>query len=192
MKKTLLIVAVAGLASAAAADSYSHNFNVSWPSSPGTGGTGVHNFVLPNVVSIDRIEFELAHTWGNDLRILITGPDGADYRPMDRSASTSGTGNFDLGLVAGSGALANIALYTFIQAGPTQWIAPASPTGTYNAHTWSGGSYSAGGWTVEVIDAIGGDGGAVGNFTIHYTVPTPGALALLGMGGLVAARRRRA
>lgn len=31
-----------------------------------------------------------------------------------------------------------------------------------------------------------------GTLRIHYTVPAPGAAALLGLGGLVAARRRRA
>lgn len=191
MKKILALVALAGVATAAQADSYSHNFGAAWPASPGTTTPIIHNFALPGVVSVDSIQFELAHTWGNDLEIYITGPGGAVYTPMNRAVATSGSGNFDLGLVAGSGALSNVALYTFTQAGPSQWIAPYSAGGTYNAQVWSGGSYPAGDWQVEIRDTIGGDGGAVGNFTINYTVPAPGAVALLGLGGLLVGRRRR-
>lgn len=190
MKLTIAgLIAGTAMASAAYADSYTHLFNTSWVS---TGGTGVHNFMLPDVISVDSIEIELAHTWGGDLRILITGPDGATYTPMDRTLSTSGSGNYDLGLVAGSGALSNVALYTFTQAGPTQWVPGYSAPGMYNAVVWSGGGYSAGMWSVEVIDTIGGDNGAVGSFTINYTIPAPGAgLMALGFAGAFGLRRRR-
>lgn len=191
MKLTIAgLIAGAAMASAASADTYTHLFNTSWVS---TGGTGVHNFMLPGVVSVDSIEIELAHTWGSDLRIVITGPDGATYTPMFATPATSGSGNYDLGLAPGSGALSNVGLYTFTQAGPTQWVTPYSAPGTYNASVWSGGSYSAGMWSVEIFDPVGGDNGAVGRFTMTYTIPAPGAgLMALGFAGVAGLRRRRA
>lgn len=42
-----------------------------------------------------------------------------------------------------------------------------------------------------VVSPTGGDWSATASFTSSATIPAPGAIALLGMGGLVAGRRRR-
>jgi subtilisin-like proprotein convertase family protein len=46
-------------------------------------------------------------------------------------------------------------------------------------------------WSLRVYDGAAGDVGSLGNFTIgFFNVPAPGALALLGLAGLVGRRRR--
>jgi MYXO-CTERM domain-containing protein len=54
------------------------------------------------------------------------------------------------------------------------------------------GQNAVGTWQLEVFDGAGGDLGNVRQVVLSVTtVPTPGAMALLGLGGLIAARRRR-
>lgn len=50
----------------------------------------------------------------------------------------------------------------------------------------------AGVWTLRIYDWASGDTGSLGGWSIDVThVPAPGALALLGLAGLVSGRRRR-
>ncbi len=186
-----LIAAVAsvGIASSAMADQLVVPVNVTWPTTQ-TGLINTTGFALPDLVSIDSIVVEMSHTWGADIQMSIASPAG-NFVLMNNNVSTTASGNFDLGLAAGSGALANVAPYTFNQAGPTQWISPFSASGTYNAVSWISGPIAAGAYTFSVSDTEGGDGGSIGNVIINYTVPAPGALALLGLAGLVGTRRRR-
>lgn len=70
------------------------------------------------------------------------------------------------------------------------------PAGTYGTTTDFTSAYTgaplAGTWTLSIIDIGGGDTGRIAGFDLNFsTVPTPGAAALLGLGGLVAGRRRR-
>ncbi len=128
----------------------------------------------------------------------LAGPGGAIFVLLNNtlSVTNSGTnsGNFDLGLVAGNGGLANVGVYTFTGAGSSTWIAPHSLPGNYNAATWTSGPIAAGDWTLTVNDSVGGDGGAVGNLSVTYTaVPEPASSALLlSAVSLLAWRRRRA
>lgn len=183
------------LATSAQAQIYSTSLNWSWPASPGEGGPFTHTFDLPELIDVKSIEIEMAHTWGNDLRpVGVTGPGGATFTLLNNTLATSGSGNFDLGLVAGSGALSNVAWYKFEDAGPSQWTAPFSPAGTYNAVAWHSGSVAAGTWTLFVSDPVGGDGGAIGGFKMTYNpVPEPSSMLLctLGLTGLGLIRRRR-
>ncbi|MBL8990431.1 MAG: hypothetical protein JNJ48_02490 [Phycisphaerae bacterium] len=52
-------------------------------------------------------------------------------------------------------------------------------------------AYGTGTWTVFITDRAGGDTGDIISASVTL-IPTPGAAALLGLGGLAAARRRRA
>ncbi len=70
------------------------------------------------------------------------------------------------------------------------------PAGTYGTTTDFTSAYAgaplAGTWTLSIIDIGAGDTGRIAGFDLNFTtVPTPGAAALLGLGGLVAGRRRR-
>jgi hypothetical protein len=57
-------------------------------------------------------------------------------------------------------------------------------------HTTAAGSFFAPNNPAGAITNFGGN--PVANFGWEFNVPTPGSIALLGMGGLLAARRRRA
>jgi len=192
MKTTLAIGTAAMLfaAAPATADIFTTSVNATWTS---TGGANV-GFALPELLSVKSITLDLAHTWGNDMDIIVTGPGGEVYDLMLNEIADNGSGNFDMGLVAGSGALANVDAYVFVAPGggsPT-WPGGFAPGGVYDANLWHAGSVAAGAWTLVVTDAVAGDGGSVGDLTIVYNViPAPGALALLGVAGLVSRRRRR-
>jgi PEP-CTERM motif len=196
MKKVLFsLIACLALASSARADIYdSGNLGWTWPASPGTTAPFAHVFALPSLTSINSISIDMSHTWGNDLDVTLVGPSGT-YDLLTAATAIGGSGNFDLGLAAGSGAPGNVARYVFTGAGATNWVAPFSPAGNYNAEAWVAGASAAGVWTLNVGDVIGGDGGSIGNLVIDYTpdaIPEPGsALALLGLAGLGLIRRVR-
>ena len=189
--KTALLASIAavGISGAASAATATGTINFAWPPSPGTG-TVTGTITLPDVTSIKSITVQLASTWASDLDVFVDAPGGAlnEFELMDNEF-----GNSDLGLVAGSGALANVAPYTFVAAGGLAFGGTYSAPGTYTADAWPGVTANVGGvYTLSVTDAVGADGGAVGTWTIEYNpVPTPGALALLGMAGLFGARGRR-
>ncbi|HED54817.1 MAG TPA: PEP-CTERM sorting domain-containing protein [Phycisphaerales bacterium] len=51
---------------------------------------------------------------------------------------------------------------------------------------------AAGNWSIFITDNAGGDTGTVETISLEFTaVPAPASLALLGLGGLAATRRRR-
>lgn len=204
MKRGLVLslAGIAAVALAATAEARPNNpqsitgtVNIAWPADPGTTAPIIATLDLPEVLSIKSITIQLAHTWGNDLDIYVDAPGFGlfDFDLMFVETAIGGSGNFDLGVVANNSTLANVADYTWVGAGPNNWIAPHSPSGTYNANSWINGPIGAGTYTLHIGDTIGGDGGAVGTWTIVYNpIPGPGALALLGLAGLVGTRRRRA
>ncbi|MHC4808935.1 MAG: proprotein convertase P-domain-containing protein [Planctomycetota bacterium] len=191
MKRVLSAAAVAAVASVASADTVTVDYNVD---SIDSGTVVSDTIALPDVVSIDSITIDIAHTWGGDLEITLTSPTGDVFELMFDDVDTSGSGNFDMGLVGGSGALDNVAPYEFVESGGLpEWDDSngVAPAGTYNANAWASGGWSAGDWTLLINDDAGGDPTSIGSVTIAYTIPAPGALALLGLAGL-AGRRRRA
>ena len=49
-----------------------------------------------------------------------------------------------------------------------------------------------GDWKLIIVDAAGGDIGALVEWSLDFSVvPAPGAMALLGLAGVVGGRRRR-
>ena len=53
------------------------------------------------------------------------------------------------------------------------------------------GQELSGAWTLSISDNAAADTGSLQGWTLTATVPTPSSMALLGLGGLVAGRRRR-
>lgn len=192
MKAILSMITVAGMVSIANADVVSSNASTSWPASPGTGSY-VDTLGVPAAASIDFISVWVAHTWSSDLIISIAGPDGSTFSLLNRP----GTSSRDLGVLE-AGSLVP-AEYFFVESGANAWGSlpgtqiPSGAANSYNALSWTAGPLSAGDYTISVTDNIGGDGGTIAGWSIGYSpVPAPGAVALLGLGGLMAGRRRRA
>ncbi len=192
MKRVLSAAAVAAVASVASADTVTVDYNVD---SIDSGTVVSDTIALPDVLSIDSITIDIAHTWGGDLEITLTSPTGDVFNLMFDDVDQSGSGNFDMGQVAGSGGINNVAPYEFVESGGLpvfdDSVGGVAPAGTYNANAWASGGWAAGDWTLLINDDAGGDPTSIGSVTIAYTIPAPGALALLGLAGL-AGRRRRA
>ena len=72
MKSMIAIAATAAVAGIASADTLVVPVNVEWPTSQ-TGLITTVSFALPDVVSIDSISIDMAHTWGADLIVAVTG-----------------------------------------------------------------------------------------------------------------------
>jgi len=164
--------------------------------------TGIKSVTLSN----------LSHTWVGDMQITLISPNGTRVNLFSRFGVTTATGvgsSKDLG-----------GTYTFVESGGLAWnpIAGAGlyPGGIYdrstntnaltvqvgtvsgvqglNPNTFASmiGGASNGNWTIEYRDFAGGDIGTLGGWSVDFNfIPTPGALALLGVAGL-AGRRRRA
>ena len=170
-----------GFASTATADQLVVPINFSW-SSTGNATQGF-DFAI-DVASINSITLEITHTWQGDLDFNLTAPSGAVF-----ALANSVGGSADLGII-GSGLPGDEAPYTFVEFGTLGW-GPLGG-GVRGAEVWQAGPFAAVGWSVEIDDPVGGDGGSITNVTIDYTpVPAPGALALLGLAGLAGRRRRR-
>jgi len=190
MKTILSLIAVAGMAGVASADVVTSNVPGSWPATPGTGSY-TDTLSVPAAASIDYITFRMSHTWSSDLIISVASTNGATFSLLNRPT----TGSRDLGVLAG-GVLVP-AEYFFVASGANAWGAlagtqiPAGAGNSYNALSWTGGPLAAGDYTITMTDTIGGDGAVIEGWSIGYTVPAPGAAALLGLGGLIVGRRRR-
>jgi hypothetical protein len=145
----------------------------------GAGQIASVDLNLENVLSLDSVTIEVAHTWGHELEISLTPPDGSGpYFLMndepDGVAEIDG-GNavpFDMGIVVGNGFLGNVAPYTFVESGGTGvWpggnvLAPANQA--YDAREWPTGSYDAGDWTLLIFDEEAVDYLSIGDLSITY------------------------
>lgn len=145
-------------------------------------------FDLPAIQSIDMVSIDIAHSWASDIELILTSPGGDIFTITDDNGS---------GVLLGDGGslLAGVGVYDFVSAaGNGSWadfsFEPAPP-GTYDADSWVDGPFDAGTWSLFLADDADGDDGAVGSIRVDYTIPAPASVALLGLGGLVAARRRR-
>jgi hypothetical protein len=215
--KTLALIALSGLA-ATAANAQTFSFLGTPGSIPdnapagltlNTGAVAGANATISTVsVSIDFSTATGApgHTWIGDLIATLT------YTPSVGAPVSFSLMNRVGRVTTGFGDSSNITgIYTFANGGGDLWAAAglvgdavAVATGTYaatgaNAATALdmdaafAGLSSTGTWSLVVVDAAGGDTGAVASASVTIgTIPTPGAAALLGLGGLAAFRRRRA
>jgi len=191
--KKLLALAPLVLTGAAMADVLVVPVNYNHPALSPRWNVSV-NFALPAVASIDSITVDLAHTWGADIDLSVSGTNGSSFVLLNNNTMSGGSGNWDAGLVAGNSTLGNVAPYEFQQTGTafsslTQAMILGGES-DIQAQSWTAGPLAAATYTVTYDDQVGGDGGSVGNVTIVYTVPAPGAMALLGLAGLTSRRRR--
>ena len=212
MKKSIVgIVGAAGLAIAGSASAQTFNgtgFAIPDNNVAGiTSTTGATVGALPTIDTVTvSMTFSPVHTWGGDITAILSYSGGGSVTFINRIGSTTALGVGDSSDLAGP--------YVFQDGGASIWTAAAAagaavaiPAGTYEPHTRSatfayeassfnsvfGGLSSSGEWTLFVSDGAGGDTGGVSAWSVTITtVPTPGAMALLGLGGLVATRRRRA
>lgn len=218
----LTVAALAGLAQAdvytggtggALVDSAGNNSATNFGSASFT--LAVSGVVNPTISSFNSLTVTMGHSFVGDLVMTLTSPSGAVADIVVRPGVTTATG-FGSGANFGSSSAtaAGTATYTFVQSGGLDLMpAPASglyAPGSYNilsavgpivvAPGASGVGYAAfngadvnGTWTLTVRDLAAGDTGAVVDWSMDITtVPTPGAAALIGLGGLAATRRRRA
>jgi MYXO-CTERM domain-containing protein len=193
------LVAAAGLASAASATPdprvkpyESGALQLAIPDANPVGASNTISVTdIGTVVDFEQIWIDIDHTWVGDLTFTLThGSQACVF--LDRPGVPPLTfGNSD----------DLVGVYTFVDAGPafpettggSGFVAP----GIYGANPGDlgacfNGMDKFGDWTLTVTDAAAGDVGVVfaWGFTVR-NVPTPGAGALLGLGGLVATRRRR-
>jgi uncharacterized protein (TIGR03382 family) len=197
--KTVMIAAVAGFAGLATANPFFHN----------GGSADLSNAVVSAprgaTVNIDLAGITSWDSAGSGLNELLSVHIGAN-------ATVTGLGWDNVVIEALGASWISEARVNFLNSGIGLNLAP----GSADAFPGTGGPYSSGGiLDLASIDPtfpfqVGGDGmlnleffesfddiaGAAdanwisGTLTVQY-VPTPGALAVLGLGGLVATRRRR-
>lgn len=180
MKTTIIaVLALVGLAGTASAQLYNGpGFAINDSSAnSSTLVAGAPSSITTVTVSI----IGLSHTFLFDLNAFLTAPNG-DVITLFNDVATGGDPN---------------GTYTFSDSAAAPVGTGDLSGGTFLAQGGSmnalfGGDNAAGIWTLNVNDEIGGDTGSVQGWELRITgVPTPGALALLGMGGLLVSRRRR-
>ena len=162
-------------------------------------------FALPDIQSFDALVLDIAHDYAGDLTMRLTNDTtGTSYYFFGTEGSigtdpATGDGDniFDNdGLGTSPYSLADTATYTLVESGVgTTFVTDTSgdvAAGTYDAQGWASGAFAASSWTIELWDTWGSsDAGSLASVSIDYTIPTPASAALLGLGGLVAVRRRR-
>ncbi len=206
MSKGKMVVTAAGLATAFTAASANANIE-KWIS----GGGGEINDLAPlvsEVVFEEDMEIKdvksfhllgLNHTWAGDLIVTIEHVDtGTSVEIMHRIGASTG-GSFDFGDSSDfSGD------YWFADGGADIWAAAAAdpipmdtyqPSGMFNVPTSLAafvGESTLGTWRLTVTDVNGGDSGSLTGWELYVNaVPAPGSVALFGLAGLAAGRRRR-
>jgi hypothetical protein len=191
MTLVLIVLSVIVSAEEVKADSVTGVIDVEW-----IIATPVFDVLsLPDVLSIDSIVVELAHTNGNDLAVSVdaSGIGGdSDFELMFQELA-GGSADFSMGSVIENGTLANVAPYTFVPDGGGDFTAPHTPPGLINANTWVAGPLDAQEYALFIVDLnLIFDGGAIGTWTINYTpVPAPASLVVMAVAGMSAPSRRR-
>lgn len=153
-------------------------------------------------ISDVNVSLNIVHTWVGDLQVTLT------HVPTNTSATIFNRPGFAGTGFGSSGDLNGV--YNFDgQSANNFWTASAAASGTvvvapgtYQPHTGGAagnssntlgvfnGLNSAGTWRLSIADHATGDTGSLIGWQLEL-VPAPGALALLGLAGLVGNRRRR-
>lgn len=217
MKKAMILATIAGTAMAApvlgAAGSVGGVANFDWTTAPAANGVIVALDVqlsIPDILSIDSVEFELRHVYLSDLHLALVSPGGdiftlalgqgtislpaTDPYLVEFGPFNGGFNGVDVGNVGAT----ELSTYSFVASGGGIWNQGGATEGgvrtpgDYNALSFPTGGFAAGDWRLVVLDVFPQfDGGGLGAYTINYTIPAPGAAGLLALGGLAAVRRRR-
>jgi len=196
----LAITAIAGLAASTASATVF---------GPGSGGFIADNdplgtsFTLNvaasgNIITMNSVDIDMAHTWVGDLVVTLTHENsGTTVTLLDRPGSNTPT-------EVGNGSDMD-GVFSFADGGANSWApfeVPGAgtvvPAGEYELNNTDGTSLSDfvglninGDWTLTISDNAAFDTGSVREWFIDAVIPAPGAVALFGLGGLAAARRRR-
>ena len=217
MRKTLAMVAMMCLCTSTAmadftSDSSNPFITITDNAYNGTLGSMVSDSISVtghtggNLVSLITVDITLSHTWTGDLVIALGTPNGQILglvsRPGfdevgDGTGCCGNNGDWFSGASASffdGGANSGESLFN-VSGGETFFAAPEATVaflGSEPDFAALNGQLANGSWTLYVGDAAGGDVGVFESWTINITsIPAPGALALLGMAGLVSRRRRR-
>jgi hypothetical protein len=193
--KSALIASIAtvGIANVANAQDYT---------APGGPVNNVHQFDLVIgdsgiIQDLDVTTLWASHGWAGDINASLTHVDSGTTVLLFNNIGGPGYGDSsDL-----------VGAYRFDDASPNNiWTAAAGttgpiPAGTYFASGVGGvqtflsafnGENIQGTWRLNITDTFpAGTPGTLTSFTLHATVPAPGALALLGLAGVAAGGRRR-
>ncbi len=190
LKNTVVAFVIVSFAGIANARVYTHIANIE---NFGAVAENVidHDFTLGAIASVDSVVIDLAHSWASDIELFLTAPDGSVFTLVNDNGFGSNLGD-------GGSLLGGVATYTFVAGGTGKswddFIAHGMiiPSDTYDSQTWHTGPFAAGTWNLTLNDDANGDDGAVASIVVNYIIPAPGSLAILCLGGLALARRRRA
>ncbi|MBX3358726.1 MAG: proprotein convertase P-domain-containing protein [Phycisphaeraceae bacterium] len=209
--RALALATIAGLAmttGAMASGEYNNGFGnaVAIPDADPTGATLTLNVpsdaVNGDIISSLNVGIAITHSWQGDLLVSLTSPTGQSIYLL----AFAGVGvDDDYGFSADNfGDKIDASYMIFSDLGTSVYDAPdiaypgiANASGTFLAYEGSlndafGGVNASGVWTLTVADYVGGDTGMIDGFSLNMTtVPAPGSVALLGVSGLLVARRRR-
>lgn len=203
MKTAFALVAAVGLASVASADVYQNLAAITIPGA-GTAGPGAS---YPSVISIAGFSgpvtnvrvtlFGVSHTFPDDLDILLVGPSGQTVMLMSDAGGSTDIVGIDLAFEDGFAAMTDggpldAGIYAPTNIGSTDPMPAPAPAGPYGTSLLSAfGTSVNGDWSLFVLDDASADIGSIAGGWQIEVVPAPGAMALMGLGSLVATRRRR-
>lgn len=139
---------------------------------------GETTFPLDAVSFVVDFKVEIACTWCQSLLIYLKSPTGNEYIAMEDTSTTevedgAEADNYDMGQVAGSSSLTNVAPYIFVESG-NGFRSPFTPSGVYGPEEWNEtGPYAAGDWRFFAEDQSNGDPSSIGKVTIRYCGECP-------------------
>ena len=167
-----------------------------------------------NIITDIDVTIGMSHTWVGDLVIKLVSPGGVVLTLLSRPGFAEAADD-GVGCCGDSSDLAFAFQITYDDASPNDAElmggsiaggdvvgdpANGSPDNYFpNPGTGPGvalvdfnGLNAVGSWALYIGDGAGGDTGILDRWSLTITtIPAPGALALLGMAGLVSRRRRR-
>jgi len=209
MNKALVTIIAAGIAGTASADSISETNPavIDW----GFAGTGPVTdgpaILYPSeitvagaagaIIDVNITMNDGAHTWADDMDVVLQSPSGTRVNIW----ANAGGGDD----VQGSVTFDDQAAAPIDDATGGNFVAGTGvfQTSVYGTDDLNGasdgtllslfnGEDANGTWSLFVYDSTGADTGAFQGWTLDIeTIPAPASAALLGLGGLAAARRRR-